>query len=160
MSVPGTPPQRRARRALALAVGFLVGAIGLGQLFPVAMVDGNSMLPTYRSGEYLVVNRLWRHMGGLRRGDVVVFRHGADVLVKRVGYLAGDLIARDETRAYGAVQDLFDRPAAGPADGLKVPAGCMVALGDNRPESDDSRAFGPVPVEDLLGPVLMARPAR
>lgn len=160
MVVGVSPANQRAKRALAWAVALVVVVVSLSQVFPVAVVDGNSMLPTYHSGEYLLVNRLWRQTGGIRRGDVVVFRHGADVLVKRAGYIGGDVIPAVEGRSYAGVKDLFERASPGRDGGLKVPSGCIVALGDNRPESDDSRAFGPVPVEDLLGRVVWGRLAR
>ena len=38
---------------------------------------------------------------------------------------------------------------------VRIPSGRVFVIGDNRPNSNDSRAFGPVPVDDLLGRVWL-----
>jgi len=104
------------------------GARGLARLSPVSryVVDGPSMEPAYRAGDRLLVNRLAYRRHRPSAGDVVVLRdpeHPERVLVKRV---ALD-VRCGETDAY--------------------------VLGDNAGASRDSRTFGPVPIDRIIGRV-------
>lgn len=86
------------------------------------------MIPTLDPGDYLVVTR----GGRIRRGDVVVVTHpthGLEV-VKRVAGLPGDTV-----------------------DGVPLPPGRYLVVGDNRAGSTDGRTFGPVSREAILGVV-------
>lgn len=123
------------------------------------------MLPTYRDGQMVIVNRLFAITGPLRRGDVVLVRTANDILIKRIAYLPGDVILPPDSIAFRHVTEYFeaDRRPGDPEymaqARLKVPAGFVVVLGDNRAVSEDSRMFGPIAVGDILGRVVNA-PAR
>jgi signal peptidase I len=126
----------------------------------MAVVRGDSMLPTYRDGQLLLVNRFTGLNGPLSRGDVVLVKTANDVLIKRIAYLPGDVIPSPESRAFRRVQDYFEveRRAGVQEDylPLKVPPGFVVVLGDNRAASEDSRQFGPIEYKDILGRVVNA----
>ena len=144
-----TRPRRRHYAFAAivlLMIGFLVTS------FRVTVVHGDSMLPTYKNGQMVIVNRLSR---GYRRGDVVLVEAGNEVLIKRIAYLAGDEMPLNHTWMFGEVAHYFEATQNLRAP-LKVPAGHVVVLGDNLNVSDDSRAFGPVPVEQIYGRVVNA----
>ncbi len=141
-----------------LVAGFAVLAAVLATTLRVTVVQGESMLPTYSDGQLVLVNRLAYAAGAPRRGDVILLRRGNEVLIKRVGYLAGDHIDGTIARGFAPVTDFFDKPAKGPADSLMVPRGVLVVLGDNPANSEDSRAFGPIPLADVLGRVIGAPP--
>ncbi|MCX6361844.1 MAG: signal peptidase I [Armatimonadetes bacterium] len=141
---------RVAGRLLLVAVPVLA-MILLVARFRVTVVDGQSMAPGLSNGQVVIVDTAVRG-AELRRGDVIVFTQGNESLVKRVAALPGDTLSPGEAAAFSEVRDLFERPPAGSAPScLTVPAGRLVALGDNRRESDDSRAFGPVPLEAVVG---------
>ena len=106
----------------------------------VVTVVGHSMSPTYGDGDRLLVRRGTR---GITRGAVAVFRMPAehaddtlDWLVKRVVAIPGDAVP-SEVRAATDGEEI-------------VPTGFLVVRGDN-PRSLDSRQFGYVPVQDVLG---------
>jgi signal peptidase I len=127
--------------ALVLAVG---AAAWVRRLFLVVTVDGASMRPAFADGERVLVRRTAGDR--VRRGQVVLFADGPPgrvaahrYLIKRVAAVAGD-----------AVPDDF----AGVVPPGRVPAGRILVLGDNRPVSVDSRAFGYLPVELLVGRVI------
>jgi signal peptidase I len=126
--------------------------------FRVAVVHGDSMLPTYSNGSVVLVSRVEALNGPLRRGDVVLARLGSEVLIKRVAYLAGEVLSGPEAAPFQGARERFDRPSppADPMFDLKVPVGTVVVVGDNRRASEDSRRFGPVPIADILGKVLNA----
>jgi signal peptidase I len=153
---------RRNKRQVAAVVVFAVAALFFVVTFRLAVVRGESMMPTYRDGQLLLVNRLYGINGPLRRGDVVLVQTATDVLIKRIAYLPGDTISMPEAFAFRRVRDYFEieRPQGGPdlRPRLRVPAGYIVVLGDNRRVSEDSRAFGPVPFKDVLGRIVNAPP--
>jgi signal peptidase I len=147
---------RTKRQVLAVSIFALV-ALFFVVTFRLAVVKGDSMLPTYRDGQMLLVSRI---TGSLERGDVVLVKAANDVLIKRIAYLPGDEIPPREAFAFRRVRDYFEvsRRAGVPPDlsPLKVPAGYLVVLGDNRAVSEDSRVFGPVAFGDVLGRVVNA----
>lgn len=158
----GGDPWRRLRTAALVLVTVLalLGASSVSGLLPLrAMrVDSGSMAPTLAAGDLLLVRG---GTPGARRGDVVVADHpgGGELLVKRVVGVAGDEVSiEDGVLVVGGTP--VCEPAIDPAlvDGVwfgpvTVPPGAVFLLGDERSRAVDSRSFGPVPVDDLVGEV-------
>jgi Signal peptidase I len=136
-----------------------VGVAVLRRRFVVVTVRGPSMEPVLREGDRVLVRRCG--MARLRRGDLVVFaelpdppdvagrRAGAAApstragwLVKRAVAVAGDPVPREAGPALAALDDDV------------VPQDCLVAIGDNAAHSYDSRHYGYVHSDRLLGVVL------
>jgi signal peptidase I len=126
---------------------------------PVA-VHGVSMEPTVHDGTALVAR--WPDPEHLYRGELVVFRDPEGTLaLKRVVGVAGDSVAiRD------AVLEVDDRPVTEPyvdhsrIDGtyfgpITVRTGTIFVMGDNRAPSIDSREYGAVSYDRVLGRVLL-----
>jgi signal peptidase I len=147
-------------------------------------VDGPSMEPSLRTGEYVFVNKLayvrlslgrvgellpfgdrdegegvYFPMGRPQRGDVVVFKdvRGQERdLIKRVIGVEGDMIGIVNGVVYRNGQAL-EEPyilSALPGQEMRaqtVPPGHVFVMGDNRPASSDSRSWGPVPLEAIIG---------
>lgn len=109
----------------------------------VVRIDGESMTPSYQSGDAVLIVR---HRVGraVRRGDVVLCRLPAEFsgpggcLVKRVTAVEGDTIAG---------------VPPGPARRDVVPSGQVYVQGDSK-HSYDSRAFGSIPLQCVLGRVV------
>ena len=130
----------------------------------VAGVDGESMLPTLEHRQQLVVTAILPHP---ERGDIVILSPANGYhkpLVKRVIAIAGDEIDLVDGRVLvnGAVIDepyLADGTMTYPSSAsvmtypVRVPAGHVFVMGDNRTGSSDSRysAVGFIRVEDILG---------
>jgi signal peptidase I len=116
-------------------------------------VSGLSMEPHIRSGEYVLINTF-----APQRGDIVAFRHEGDaraVFIKRVIGVPGDRIRVDRGTVYVNGVKL-DEPYVQHNDGrtfpeITVPTTSVYVLGDNRAESEDSRFFGPVNDDRLVG---------
>lgn len=126
----------------ALLGGLTVGFVGsaLRSRLLVVVVRGESMTPTYQNGQRLLSRRLGP-TDSLRRGDVVVVdRPDGGRVVKRVRWLPGET---PEGRRDGGTGALADEE--------------FFVVGDGT-SSYDSRHFGPVRRDDLVGVIL--RPLR
>ena len=122
------------------------------------VVRNRSMLPTLRPDQRLLVDRLSLRCRPARRREIVVFRQieaGGQLSVKRVVGLPGE-----EVKLWNGVLTIDDQPTDEPyavnadsAERLSWHLGGREYLlfGDNRRESSDSRAFGPVAAGRLLG---------
>jgi signal peptidase I len=122
-------------------------------------VPSGSMVPTLRSGDSVLVEKLSR---GARRGDLVVFRRpgNGEIMLKRVVALGGDSVAIEDGALYvdgHRRHEAYANPHA--IDGVyfgpvRVPRGSLFAMGDNRGDSLDSRQFGAVPEGRVIGRVV------
>lgn len=140
--------------------------------FSTYVVEGKSMMPTLQDGNMLVVNKVSYQVGELNRFDIIVFRaNEKDDYVKRIIGLPGDHVAYKNDQLYINGQpmeeeylDEYKKEAEGhhitgdftleEVTGEKVvPDGCIFVLGDNRLGSWDSRNFGFVKVEQVIGKV-------
>lgn len=124
-------------------------------------VSGLSMSPHITSGEYVLINTLAYRFELPRRGDIIAFHHDGDtpeVYIKRIVGLPGDRVRIDRGTVYvnGAkldesyvrYQDTRSFPET------TVSSGTLYVLGDNRANSEDSRFFGPVAQDRVIGRAL------
>lgn len=121
-------------------------------------VDGPSMEPSFYHNNYVIVSKLAYAIGEIERGDVVVFpfpRNPEEDYIKRVIGLPGDTVEVSNGVVY--VNDVpLEEPyiMAAPTRDLAprvVPEGMVFVMGDNRNNSSDSRQWGPLAIEDILG---------
>jgi len=151
------------RLALYLAAPLLalltVVLILFSFLYSTVRVEGDSMVPELQSGDRVLLRRSYEYP---LRGDLVVFDRSTGVpVVKRVIGLPTDQVKMDSGHAFvngaperGTYSVLYseDDISHGP---YTVPAGSLYVAGDNRPQSLDSRDFGAVPQEDVLGEAIL-----
>lgn len=123
--------QRWLRQAIAIFV-FTIIAFLYHNFFTLSVVRGQSMEPTFRDGQTILVGKGGLLFGPIKRGDVVVFRWEGNLLVKRVIALPGEVSP----------------------DGTRVPYNYLYVVGDNLEVSEDSRTFGPIPLNVVIGKVL------
>lgn len=134
-------------------------------------VSGRSMVPTFQNGEFLLTNKMAYRRGFPHRGDVIIFRApstahcptgGACDFIKRIIGLPGETIGVRDGHMYidGKLlpepyipDEFIIRGDAFLQDGTEytLEEGEYFAMGDNRPGSSDSRAFGPVPLKNFIG---------
>ncbi len=131
-------------------------------------VKGNSMFPTYHDGEYLMTDKVTYKFREPKRGDIVVFKAPVNEdfdFIKRVIAVPGDkiLIKDGEVYVNGEMlnevylPDEYDtRGGRFLREGVEaeVPEGTYICIGDNRGHSSDSREWGPVPKENIVGRVF------
>ncbi|GGN90554.1 signal peptidase I [Saccharibacillus kuerlensis] len=144
-------------------------------LFAPYMVDGTSMEPNFHNSERVIVNKILYDIRPPKKGEVIVFKVPSEdnkEFIKRVIALPGDTVkvegdvvtVNGEVISEPYIQDMID---AAKADGGTynnntnfpnpdfpdgtVPEGHVFAMGDNRPNSKDSRMIGYVPYSDITG---------
>ncbi|MFZ5821551.1 MAG: signal peptidase I [Chloroflexota bacterium] len=141
---------------LAVVLFFAINAISAR-----VRVDGSSMLPTLKNGEYVLVNRLAYKMDNLPEyGDIIVFSSPVSDqdLIKRVIGLPGDHVKIFEGQVQVNGQVLVEPYiAAAPIYNgeWNVPGGSLFVLGDNRNDSSDSHAWGLLPTENVIGKAIL-----
>jgi signal peptidase I len=142
-------------------------------------VQQSSMSPTIVNGEYILIDKLTTRFNGYEYGDVVVFDPPASSglqtdgipFIKRIIGMPGDTIALENgrvfvtqpgaspvrieepyvvTEAEGGTAATLPRNGEGTAEWV-VPEDSYFVMGDNRPQSQDSRAFGPITDDLILG---------
>jgi signal peptidase I len=121
-------------------------------------VHGQSMEPCLHENERVIIDLVSLRWREPHRGEIIVLRlpnRNSDPLIKRVIGLPGDTVAiRDgEVLVNGEALDepYLDQHTAGRMPAKVVPEAHVFVLGDNRGASNDSRYFGMVPYENILG---------
>ena len=137
-----------------LLAGVAVAALGwLRHRFLVVTVSGSSMEPTYHDGDRLLAVR--RSAATLRTGQVVV----ADLLTRLPGLtsqsVAASLHQSGHRQVIKRIAAVAGEPVPPGVDAAPtVPPGMLVLLGDNPEGSVDSRQYGYVAAEQVIGVVL------
>lgn len=162
----------------AAAVCLCVVVVLLGSRYAAIRVEAGSMESTLFDGDWMLQDR---SVANLQRGDVVIFQSPWDhstLYVKRAIAVGGDIVAICAGKLY-----LNGIPFAEPyahhaprytskevwwptnqredlddcrSDGIPVPPESIFVMGDNRDASTDSRIFGSVPLNLVVGRVLLA----
>jgi signal peptidase I len=155
---------RRTTRFLREVLETILPAILIALLINVFIgqatrVEGQSMEPNLHTDQRLVVEKLSYRFHGPQRFDVVVLelpQQGEELLIKRVVGLPGETVEIRNGIVHINGQpleepflDVQTRP--GRDNHVVVPPLHVYVLGDNRDHSNDSRSFGPVPIENIVG---------
>jgi signal peptidase I len=170
-----TEPVRAAQRrshstvreyAESLIVAILLALAIRTFVVQAFVIPSGSMLPTLQIGDYLLVNKLAYMFRPIRRGDIIVFKFPRDEsqdFIKRVVGLPGETVeirgrrvlinGRELTEPYAVYRE---PPAFRPPEGTQVsrtviPSGHLFVMGDNRDNSLDSRAWGLLKQDKVLG---------
>lgn len=122
-------------------------------------VEGQSMEPSLHTDQRLVVEKMSYRFHGPQRFDIVVLKlpnQGEELLIKRIVGLPGETVEVHDGQVYIDGEPLDEpfisedtRPGRNPS--TTVPPLHVYVLGDNRDHSNDSRSFGPVPIENIVG---------
>ena len=142
----------------ALLVAFVIKTFLLQAFY----IPSLSMAPTLKINDRVLVNKVTYDLRDIRRGELIVFESPPDEgtatrdLIKRVIGLPGETI---ESRDGKIVIDgrVLDEPyldagvVTGPVEKITVPPKHLWVMGDNRPNSRDSRFFGAIPESLIIG---------
>jgi signal peptidase I len=163
--------RRRWRRTILEWLGVIGGGIAIALLVEAFLIQAfwipsPSMEPTLDVGDRVLVNKLSYKFHDVNRGDVVVFERppGASTgqndeikdLIKRVIAVGGDTVEAKEGNVYvngDQIDEDYLEPGT-PTDNLpltEIPDGQVFVMGDNRTNSEDSRIFGPIDEDAIVG---------
>lgn len=149
---------------LALLIVVVVIPIRLFVVSPF-VVDGDSMYPTFENLDYLVIDEFLYRFRAPERGDVIVFRYPNDpsiFYIKRIIGLPEETVSINRgavtiTTAAGEKFTLTEpyivNEDATYTKNVSLNSDEYFVMGDNRPNSSDSRVWGPLPKKDIIGRV-------
>lgn len=128
-------------------------------------VTGNSMLPNFDDGEYILTDKVSYHLHPPKRGDVIVFKAPKNQqkdFIKRIIGLPGEKIKLEKGSVFINGEKLQEVYL--PSNTVTLPKSLMIegqdvlvplneyfVLGDNRQHSSDSRDWGTVPRSSIIG---------
>lgn len=172
-----TPAQRRIRALMEWLIVAIL-ALGLALLIKAFLIQAfyipsGSMEPTLEIGDRIVIYKLGYRFHDVNRGDVIVFSkpdesYDLNELIKRVVAVGGETFELRDGRVFIDGWEL-DEPYLRPdtltvsklpipgcvntaiPERCEVPEGTVLVLGDNRSGSQDSRVFGPIDVDTVVG---------
>ena len=173
VSPPGENHNNTSGRGALFA--YTVCALGLAlfiRFFVAApyVVSGSSMEPNFDNWDYLITDRISYRFTEPSRGDVVVFhlpQEYSRTLIKRVIGLPGETVAIEDTRVritntehpdgFYIDEPYLDSNNLGGPTGVRITLGEgeYFVLGDNRHVSSDSRSWGTLPEENIVGRVFL-----
>ncbi|GJQ34886.1 MAG: signal peptidase I [Anaerolineales bacterium] len=157
----GTHWKRFVRDMLETLLLAVVLFVGINAVSARVRVDGYSMRPTLEDGEFVLVSKLSYRFGEYERGDIIVFHfplNPKEELIKRVIGLPGDQVKVEGNQVYvnGQVLNeeyIFEAPLY--SGEWTVTDGFLFVLGDNRNNSNDSKDWGLLPQENVVGRAVL-----
>jgi signal peptidase I len=162
---------RSIRRTVIEWVAVIGGGIVIALVVEMFLVQAfwipsPSMVHTLEVGDRVLVNKLAYKFHDVNRGDVVVFERPPEAssgsedeikdLIKRVIAVEGDTIEARDGKVYvnnERIEEPYLEPGT-PTDQLGhqvIPEGKVFVMGDNRIDSEDSRMFGPIDEDAIVG---------
>lgn len=147
---------------LHIGIAVVIGVLIVTFVVQRTLVHDISMQPTLVDGDNLIVEKLSTKLGGLKRGDIIVFYSPEEKkqLIKRLIALAGDKVEIKEGKVFvndkevkeEYLGDVITEPLGNlEYSKLTIPKGYVYVLGDNRPNSTDSRILGPIETSKISG---------
>lgn len=137
-------------------------------VFQPNQVRGSSMEPSFYNGEYFFTSKIAYKFKEFERGDVIVLKDPKNEeidFIKRIIGLPGDTLLFKDGEVYvngtklnepyiPAKTPVWDHGAVAENVPFVVPQADVFVMGDNRERSSDSREFGPIPIESVIGMVF------
>lgn len=164
------------KSVIEFVMDILETIVFIGSLFIVTylfimqpnQVKGASMEPTFQSNDYIFTSKITYKFRKYERGDVVVFKSpkNPDIeYIKRIIGLPGDKIIIQNNEVFvnsvqvvemyiSAKTNLWEGGFSKEGVPIVVPDGELFVMGDNRPRSSDSREFGPITIDSIIGNVF------
>lgn len=148
-----------------IVVSLAIFAVVYIFLFQPHQVDGKSMEPNFHNAEYILTDKISYRISTPKRGDVVVFHSPQDAnvdFIKRIMGVPGDLISLKDGYFYLNGEMLAEEYINDPGkvaagrflrenNTVEVPSGQYFVMGDNRLHSSDSREWGFVTRQGIVG---------
>jgi signal peptidase I len=162
------PPRNKSTRNAVEWVAIVIGALAVALIVKTFLIQAFfipslSMYSTLDKGDRVLVNKLSYHLHDIHRGDIVVFEKPPKVqdsdikdLIKRVVGLPGDTVEGKNGHVYVNGKQLSEGYLDDGTTTSDFPAQTIAddqiwVMGDNRGNSEDSRFFGPIDTDLVVG---------
>jgi signal peptidase I len=130
------------------------------------IVNGESMVPTFNNGDYLIIDELSYHTNDPQRGEVVVFKFPTDnkrFLIKRVVGLPGETITLNGDQVtiltnegeQISLDETYLSSSFSTYGNWELGNDEYFVMGDNRSESSDSRSWGVLKEDNIIGKTFL-----
>ncbi len=161
------------KQAIDFVMDILETIVFVGSLFIVVylfimqpnQVKGASMHPTFEDKDYIFTSKITYKFRKPERGDVIVFKSpkNPDIeYIKRIIAVPGDMVRIQNKEVYvnnikltenytSAKTNVWEGGYLKENDAILIPQGYYFIMGDNRPNSSDSREFGPIQEDSIVG---------
>jgi signal peptidase I len=159
-SIPEGPGQHQSNLLREIVETILLTAmifLAVNTVIGRFRIQSVSMLPNLVEGEYVIVDKVSYLLHPPERGDIIVIKRPGepDDLIKRVIGLPGETIEIRHGQVYidGAplTEPYIREPIQQAMPARQVEPGHVFVMGDNRNNSKDSRSFGAVPGDEIVG---------
>jgi signal peptidase I len=161
-ATPGRGALHLLREIIETVLLTLVIFIVINALTGRFRIEGPSMKPTLHEGEYLIISKIVYKLHPPQRGDIIVFHHPQDPtrdLIKRIVGLPGEEVEIFDGQVHingEALEEPYVTSWGGRPSRQKLGQGEYFVLGDNRPNSDDSRSWGGLERDNIVGKAWLA----
>lgn len=154
------------RKGIFIIIPFLIAMIISiiilrNYVFEIAIVSGQSMEPAIMGGDYILINRLAYKSQEPKIGDVIAIKFGYVMMVKRVIGTPGDVIEikngylyRNSKLANSKQLNIPEKIRKHPKT-IKIWDKHLYVIGDNIEHSEDSRLFGSITYNAIVGKVIL-----
>jgi signal peptidase I len=156
----GTTTWSMVRELIETVVLSLIIFLLIRQVVQNYRIENHSMEPNFLEGQFVLVNKLAYRLGQPERGDVVVFHNPSNTsedYIKRIIGLPGDTVEVQNAAVFVNGQPLVEDFPHNPISmgdympPVVVGEDQLFVMGDNRPNSSDSRVFGPISQDLAVG---------
>ena len=161
----------KKRIFLIIFLGIFTGILLKTFFFDIIIIEGSSMEPNFHEGQLAFVNKLafgldipfssraFVQWSEPKKGDVIIYLIDDNLVIKRCAATGGTPLEYSYDSGYNLHVDdktipLTDGQFNRMKDYTSVPAGTILAIGDNSAVSIDSRTYGFVSVKNILGKVI------
>ena len=145
-----------------LIIAFVLAQLIMVSVAQAFQVEQYSMEPTLLPHDRVLVDKFLYRLRQTQRGDVIVLKYPLNQsrnYIKRIVALPGDTLEVKEGKVYLNEQARTEPYLNGTPQGnygpFKVPIDSVFVMGDNRNNSEDSRAFGPVKKDLIVGQAIL-----
>ena len=127
-------------------------------VFNFILVKGDSMNPKYKNNDFMFLNKIIYSFKPIRRGEVIVLKYRNNDLIKRVIGLPNDKIKVENGKLYINNKEVKENyinsyTASYDFDEITLKDNEYFVMGDNRYNSYDSRNFGTIMKNNIIGRV-------
>lgn len=122
-------------------------------VFGTVRVNGNSMYPTLKNNDIMILNKISYYFKNIERFDIVVVKYEEHYIIKRVIGLPGEVVEYKDNKLYIDGRKIKDRYNSVNQEDFITQLGKneYFVMGDNRGDSLDSRIIGSIDKKDIMG---------